>query len=204
MELINLPLDSLIEIFSHTKEKYSVFRLLCKETSRAKISWDGWNSLIEQGYSVAITKSKTVWTKHGFFHSFFDLPAVEDFNYTDIYMDDLGAKLWYKNGILHRDEDLPAIIKNDGSKYWFKNGQVHRAGDLPAVIKKGALYWYKYNLAHRDKGPAVIKDGRERWFSYGKPYRGGREGTYSRDIVDQEIIDLQNMARSDIHHFRRA
>ena len=60
-----LPVDVLVEIFSHSLGQYSTFRRLCKETRDAKTSWDGWDSLIEQGYSVEIFYEQIIWFKDG-------------------------------------------------------------------------------------------------------------------------------------------
>ena len=116
MEPITFPTDVLVEIFSHAISSYSVFRQLTRATRKASISWDGWDALISQGYSVLITRTEIQWTKNDEMNSFLDLPTVEC----------SGTKWWSKNGDLHRDNDLPAIEWSHGTKEWYRNGKRHR------------------------------------------------------------------------------
>lgn len=104
---MSLPDDMVIEIFSRLKFKYTYLRCLNKKYNGIKLSWDGWDALIEQGVSVRITKYSITWTKYGMLrHRNGDLPA-----YTNIY----GRKEWWKNGTLFRsDPDSPVIIHEDG------------------------------------------------------------------------------------------
>ena len=84
------PNDVLAENFSHWQAGYSTFRRLNLECSKTKLVWDGWDALIEQGYSVSITKFAIEWYKNGLIHSPGDhLPSVE-------YID--GSKVWYIKG----------------------------------------------------------------------------------------------------------
>ena len=100
MEHILLPTDVLVEIFSWIKAKYFLFRCLSRDTLEAKIPYDGWDSLVEQGYSAEIRGPKIRWYLLGKLHSIWDLPAVE---WPD------GTKEWWTNGELHREGDLPSI-----------------------------------------------------------------------------------------------
>ena len=124
------PLEILVEIFSYKKNRYTEFRCLCKKTYRAKISWDEWDSLIEQGMTIAITSQKIVWKKlsPAYFspfgvswppralpHRSGDLPAVE-------WID--GKKEWWVKGVLHRQDGLPAVTYSDGIKHWYENGKL--------------------------------------------------------------------------------
>ena len=111
------PTDLLIEIFSHLKSQYAGFRRLSKSTKSANISWDGWDALIAQGYSVKIARYKIIWKLDGKLHSFLDLPAWES---------TAGLREWYKDGEVHRDNDLPAIVWPDREKGWYRNGKPYR------------------------------------------------------------------------------
>ena len=129
-----LPVDVLTEIFSWNLPKYSLFRCLNTSTNQVKIWWDGWDSLIEQGWLVKITQRKIKWTLLGKLHSFCDLPALEFTN---------GSKEWYINDELHRENDLPAVDRPK-RRSWYINGQCHRDGRLPASIHaNGDKYWYE-------------------------------------------------------------
>ena len=92
LSMADLPLDILTEIFSHSRGKYSEFRSLCKSTNKVKISWDGWDSLIEQGVSVQITKMSISWRKNEILDRSGGLPAVEWHN---------GFKEWRVKGKIH-------------------------------------------------------------------------------------------------------
>ena len=153
MEPITFPTDVLAEIFSNLKSSYSVFRCVSKSTYGAKMSWDGWDSLIARGYSVEITGREIRWYLDGKKNDFLGLPAIECLN---------GKKEWYRNGELHRDGDLPSIEYPCGTKHWYKNGRLHREGDLPAMEwSHGTKKWYKNGKLHRDNGlPAIEKPGR--------------------------------------------
>ena len=132
--VIELPMDTLMEIFSHLKSRYSTFRLLNRGCNRSKITWDGWDSLVAQGYSVRITNYKISWYKNGYLHRVDGLPAVEHAD---------GSKEWHKNGILYRGGDLPAMEMVSGAKYWCKDGHLHRSGGLPAfVAAEGTKEWW--------------------------------------------------------------
>ena len=151
METIAFPTDILIEIFKNLKSKYSLFRCLSNSTRIVKMSWDGWDAVISQGYSVKITKYEIRWELNGNLHSFLDLPARELSHRT--------KKCWYRNGELHRDGDLPAIEWSHGSKHWYRDGKLHRDGDLPASEwSSGAKNWYRDGKPYKDNGLPVWND----------------------------------------------
>ena len=165
MEYTVFPTDLLIDIFSYLKSKYAIFRQLTRATSRVKISWDGWDSLIEQGYYVVIDRNHTEWFLNGKLNSFLDLPASE-------YLTG-GTKFWFKNGLRHRDNDLPAYEHYDGTKMWHRNGLRHRDNDLPATVWwDGTKHWFKNGKQHRDNDlPAEENaDGTKAWYRDGVRY----------------------------------
>ena len=164
MEYTVFPTDLLIDIFSYLKSKYAIFRQLTRATSRVKISWDGWDSLIEQGYYVVIDRNHIEWFLNGKLNSFLDLPALEYFE---------GTKFWYRNGLRHRGSDLPAIESTLGIKTWYNNGEIHRDNDLPATVWwGGGKYWFKNGKQHRDNDlPAKESaDGTKAWYRDGVKY----------------------------------
>ena len=165
MDSIFCPTDISAEIFSHVISSYAIFRCISKSTNKSKISWDGWDALIAQGYSVKITKEAISWELNGKLNDFLDLPSVEWLE---------GTKEWYRNGNPHRDDDLPAIEYPDGTKQWIKNGQLHRDNDLPAVESyDGTREWYRNGKRHRDNDlPAIeYSDGTKNWYRNGKRHR---------------------------------
>ena len=129
----NIPVDILVEIFSHLKEKYSLFRCINQECRKFFLWWDGWDSLITQGYRVKITCDLIEWTKNGEKHRENDLPALE-------WKDN---REWYYNGVLHRDNGLPAAIY-PVCKKWYRFGRLHRDNNLPAILfpKTGRRVYY--------------------------------------------------------------
>ena len=157
-----LPTDLLVEIFSHRKEMYSLFRGINKVTRKAIIPWDGWDSLIAQGFSVSISSESISWYKNRVLNSTNWLPAQER----------LGeSRAWYKNGKMHRRGGLPALERENGSKQWLINGNYHRDGGLPAIIEfSGTCHWYRCGKPHRDGDLPAVEwdDGFKEWYVNGK------------------------------------
>lgn len=206
--LVELPLDVLTEIFSHLKRRYSDFRSLCTSTNKAKLLWDGWDALIDQGISVKINSHKIVWFKNGVKHRDNDLPSVV---WTS------GEKEWFVYGLCHRDpeKDLPAVEYPDGSRTWFVNGLLHREGDLPAIEWRIKKVWCILGKLHRDNDlPAIERaDGTKEWYQNGELHREGHlpavisfdrsvvEWSRNNIIYDRLIISdrdvLENISREN-------
>ena len=165
MESITWPTDLLIEIFSYMKSSYAIFRCVSKSTHKAKISWDGWDALIAQGYSVEITDEEIDRYLNGKLNDFPNLPAAE-------YLD--GTKFWYRNGKRHRANDLPAVEYPSGTKNWYRNGLLHRDNDLPAIEwSNGGKEWYRNGKRHRDNDLPAMESprGTKLWYRDGALYR---------------------------------
>ena len=176
-----LPNDMLIEIFSHIKSEYSTFRRINKDCSKAKLPWDGWDAVIDQGFIVYINKSTIAWCKNGQYCSLGELPAKEydrRYNYFCESKKDHRpfetsenpkTLVWYQNGVVHREGDLPAIEWSCGCREWWSDNNLHREGDLPAIEYYGHTEWRVHGRKHRGGGkPAVLKmDNTKEWWING-------------------------------------
>lgn len=130
---MNLPIEMILEIFSKDPSMHFNFTVLCKETSKKTPFYDGWDVLINLGYTVEICKGGIFWKKNNKLHSVPNKFPAES-----------------------RDEGDAKI------EVWRKNGEKHREGDLPAetLINQFtvARQWYIDGSLHRDSGPASIID----------------------------------------------
>ena len=85
MDLPELPIEMIVEIFEHALSHYPLFRALNWECNKIQTLWDGWDFLIEQGWTVDIGRTCIIWKMRDKHHNFGELPAISELD---------GVKVW--------------------------------------------------------------------------------------------------------------